>query len=103
VGGVPTLLHTKAISLVVDRTTITGNRGGNLGVRNFTDLDSLGGNCVRGGLLAMDVLRYAASAQHTWWGSPSGSLLGRTVSIGGSIDARYPLPSAPDYCATAGR
>lgn len=32
---------TKNLSLDVDRTTITGNRGANLGIRNFTKLDSL--------------------------------------------------------------
>ena len=32
---------TKAISVDVDSSTITGNRGGNLGIRNFTDLGSL--------------------------------------------------------------
>jgi len=32
---------TKNISLDVDRTRITGNRGGNLGIRNFTKLTSL--------------------------------------------------------------
>jgi len=32
---------TKNISLDVDRTRITGNRGGNLGIRNFTRLTSL--------------------------------------------------------------
>lgn len=32
---------TTAIDVDVDKTSITGNRGGNLGVRNFTKLDSL--------------------------------------------------------------
>jgi hypothetical protein len=134
---------TRLIDVDVDRTTITGNRGGNLGIRNFTALDtlrvkvqrsdlagsrslgsaiadlsaedlgrtttsvidlgggafgSLGGNCLHGGLLAADVIRYAVSAQRSWWGQPGGPGPIRTLELGGTLDARKPLATAPAYC-----
>lgn len=135
---------TRNLSLDVDRTTITGNRGGNLGIRNFTGLDALsvrvqrtdlagsssigssvadvavedlgttqrsvvdlgggalgssGGNCVRGGLLAMDVVRYRVTARHAWWGAPGGPGLLRTLVLLGLLDAGQPLAAKPDWCA----
>lgn len=136
--------RTKAITLDVARTTLTGNRGGNLGVRTYTPLDSLrvkvensdlarssslgssiadaafedggttrssvidlgggalgstGGNCFRGGLLAMNVLGYQVSARGNWWSRPGGPGVGRTSVIGGSLDARQPLGTAPRWCS----
>lgn len=131
------------VSATVTGSTITGNQGGNLGIRNFTALDRLsvrvqdtdlsnskgigsmvanvsveelgtttssvidlgggalgstGGNCLHGGLLAADVLRYAVSARGSWWGSPGGPGPLRTVVVDGSLDAGAPLGSAPARC-----
>lgn len=135
---------TKHLSLDVDRTTITGNEGANLGIRNFTglesldvrvqrsdlarsiglgssvadvaaedfgwtgtatfdlgggSLDSVGGNCVAAGALAMNIARYDVSARHLWWGRTGGPGLLSTVTIGGSLDATQPLTTAPSYCS----
>ncbi|MGH3474132.1 MAG: hypothetical protein ACRDOT_04380 [Aeromicrobium sp.] len=134
---------TKNLSLEVDRSTITGNRGGNLGIRNFTKLDSLsvkvqrsnlagsrsigsavadfsaedlgrtttsvidigggalasaGGNCLRGGLLAANIVRYRVSAKGNWWGRPGGPGPLRTFTLGGRLDTSQPLSTAPPYC-----
>lgn len=127
---------TKNLQLDVDRSTITGNSGGNLGVRNFTPLQRLrvtvrrsdlagsssrgssvadfaaedfggtrdavidvgGGNCLRGGLLAAEVVRYAVDARGNWWGRPSGPGPLRTLALGGSLDHREPLAAKPSHC-----
>lgn len=135
---------TTAISLDVARTSITGNRGGNLAIRNFTNLDSLkvkvadsdlarssslgstiadvafenlgstrssvidlgggalgstGGNCMRGGLLAADVIGYHVSARHDWWSTPGGPGLLRTFTLGGTLDTRDALGAVPSWCS----
>jgi hypothetical protein len=134
---------TRNISLDVDHSVLTGNRGGNLGIRNFTALDSLsvkvqhsdlagsgslgsavadlavedlgstatstidlgggplasaGGNCLRGGLLAADVVGYGVSARHDWWGQPGGAGPLRTLALGGWLDTTEPASSAPPWC-----
>ncbi len=134
---------TRNLSLDVDRTVVTGNRGGNLGIRNFTALDSLsvkvqrsdlagssslgssvadvavedlgttrrsvvdlgggplgsvGGNCLRGGLLAANVVGYAVWARGDWWGAPGGPGPLRTLALGGSLDAGAPLSEPPGWC-----
>lgn len=133
----------KNLTLDVAGTTITGNRGGNLAIRNFTALDeiavrvrdsdlagsssrgssvadfaaedigttktaaidlgggalgSTGGNCLRGGLLAANVVRYDVFAQHNWWGRPGGPGPLRTFALGGSLDAGSPASSEPAHC-----
>lgn len=131
---------TAEITATVDGSTITDNRGANIGVRNFTALDrlsvkmqhtdlsragglgsgiadfsaedlgttrthvidigggplgSVGQNCLVGGLLAADVLRYDVTARHNWWGRPGGPGLLRTLAIGGALDTGSPLSSSP--------
>ncbi len=134
---------TANISLDVDRTSITGNRGGNLGIRNFTGLrnlsikvqrsnlahspglgssladvtfenfgstgtsridlgggafGSLGGNCLRTGLLVMNVIRYAVVARKQWWGRAAGAEIRSTTVLGGSLDKSNPLATRPTWC-----
>jgi hypothetical protein len=134
---------TRNLSLDVDRSVITGNRGGNLGIRNFTGLDALsvrvqrtdlagstslgsavadlavedlgttwtstvdlgggplgstGGNCLRGGLLAADVVRCAVWARGSWWGAPGGPGLLRTLALGGTLDSGESLGQPPEWC-----
>ncbi|MEO6470232.1 MAG: hypothetical protein ABIR57_00305, partial [Aeromicrobium sp.] len=134
---------TKEIRVDVDNTVITGNRGGNLSVRNFTKLDllsikaqrsdlrgskglgssianfsaedlgqttrstvdigggalnSLGGNCLAGGLLAANVLRYDVTARQNWWGQKGGPGALRTSAMGGELDAANPLGTPPTGC-----
>ncbi|WP_050760870.1 hypothetical protein [Aeromicrobium marinum] len=131
------------IVVEVDNTQITGNRGGNLSVRNFTKLDelvvkvqrsnlagsssfgssiadvsiedfgrttrstidlgggalgSVGQNCVVGGLLAANVVRYKVAAKNTWWGRPGGPGLLRTLALGGLLNTGSALASAPAHC-----
>ncbi|KRA30910.1 MULTISPECIES: hypothetical protein [unclassified Nocardioides] len=131
---------TTEITATVDGSTITDNRGANIGVRNFTALEklsvkvqrtdlsragglgsgiadfsaenlgttrahvidigggplgSVGQNCLVGGLLAADVLRYDVSARHNWWGRPGGPGLLRTLSLGGVLDTSAALASTP--------
>ncbi len=133
---------TANIEVDVARTTITGNRGGNVGIRNFTALDRLrikvedsdlagsdslgsaiadvsaetlapvgssvidlgggalgsaGGNCVRGGLFAVDVVGFDVAMQRAWWGQPGGPGPLRTLVLG-SLDTADPLDSKPAYC-----
>ena len=134
---------TTEVALDVSDSTITGNRGGNLGVRNFTKLDRLrvkvqrtnlsgskgfgssianfaaedlgsttssvidlgggeldsgGANCIVGGLLQANVVRFAVTARGNWWGRPTGPGLARTLALGGRLDAGSPLASAPESC-----
>jgi hypothetical protein len=134
---------TTEVSLDVSDSTITGNQGANLGVRNFTrldrmkvkvqrtnlsdskgigsgfadvsaedlgstsasaidlgggSLDSEGANCIVGGLLQADVVRYAVAAGGNWWGRPTGPGLARTLALGGRLDAGSPLAAAPESC-----
>lgn len=136
---------TKNIMLDVSDSVITGNKGPNLGIRNFTELEnitvkiartdlggsestsgsgasgvlaedlgnttrsvidlgggalgSVGGNCLTGGAMAADVVRYAVVARHNWWGQPGGPGPLRTLTLGGSLDAGDPLATAPRYCS----
>jgi hypothetical protein len=134
---------TSSIRVEIDRSEITGNRGANLGVRNFTDLrrlsvriqntdlsDSLGvgsgvanvvfedqgttansaidlgggalgsagNNCLTGGALAAEALRYSVVAKHNWWGSPGSPAAGRTLAVGASLDYDPALTSPPRSC-----
>ncbi|MCX6399673.1 MAG: hypothetical protein NTX33_07075 [Propionibacteriales bacterium] len=137
---------TTEITATIDDSTITDNRGSNIGVRNFTALDklsvrvqrtdisragsigsgvadfsaedlgstkshvidigggplgSVGHNCLVGGLLAADVVRYDVSARHNWWGQPNGPGLLRTLALGGVLDTTSPVTSSP--CADQSR
>lgn len=134
---------TTEVSADISDSTITGNQGSNLGIRNFTKLDQLkvrvqrtnlsdskglgsgiadvsaedlgstasavidlgrgplgsaGENCVLGGTLQVDVVRYRVTARANWWGRPTGPGLGRTMALAGSLDASRPLASAPKSC-----
>jgi len=134
---------TTEVSADVRDSVITGNRGGNVGIRNFTrlgtlrfrmertdlqrsrslgssvadfaaedvgttarhiidigggGLDSVGENCLRGGLLAADVVRYRVSARRNWWGQAGGPAPLRTLVVLGALDARQPLAVAPRAC-----
>lgn len=136
---------TTEVSLDLADSTITGNQGANLGVRNFTKLDRLkvkvertnlsdskgvgsgiadfsaedlgsttsadidlgrgalgssGENCIVGGTLQADVVRYRVAARANWWGQPGGPQLGRTVALLGSFDTGDALPSAPEACSS---
>lgn len=131
---------TSAIEVDVEGSEITGNRGANLGVRNFTELGSLsvrvqdtdlsdsrglgsgvanvavedlgstgssivdlgggplgsrGGNCLAGGSLAADVVRYDVRAERNWWGTPGGPGPGRTLAAGGTLDHEPALGASP--------
>jgi len=133
---------TASIEVDVARTRITGNRGGNLGIRNFTDLDRLrvkvqqsdlagseslgsaiadvaaetlapvgssvidlgggalgstGGNCVRGGLFAVDVVGFDVALRRAWWGAASGPGPLRTLVLG-TLDTADWLETEPEYC-----
>jgi len=134
---------TTELTAEISDTTITGNRGGNLGVRNFTRLDRLslkversnlqrstslgsgiadfsaedlgatgqatidlgggelgseGNNCMVGGLLAAQVVRYRVAAQHNWWGRAGGPGLLRTNVLLGGLATQSPLTEAPRHC-----
>ena len=133
----------KALSLVVSDSTITGNRSGNLRLAAINDVErfdvkvertdlgdsrgtgsspanltvenlgntarhtidlgggalgSAGGNCLDGGNLAALILRYDVVARANWWGTAGGPGPGRTVAVGGTLDAAGPLASAPAGC-----
>jgi hypothetical protein len=135
---------TTEVSADVSDSTITGNQGSNLGIRNFTRLDrlkvkvertnlsdskglgsgiadvsaedfgstassmidlgrgpleSVGENCIVGGTLQADVVRYRVTARANWWGQPTGPALGGTLVVGGRLDTDAPLASAPEPCA----
>jgi hypothetical protein len=134
---------TTEVSADIADSTITGNRGSNLGIRNFTKLDRLkvkvqrtnlsdskgvgsgianvsaedlgsttsavidlgrgslgsaGENCIVGGNLQADVVRYRVAARANWWGQPTGPAFGKTIALAGSLDASSPLASAPESC-----
>jgi len=134
---------TTEVTADISDSTITGNRGANLGIRNFTKLDRLrvkvqrtnlsdskgvgsgladvsaedlgsttshvidlglgtlgsaGQNCIVGGSLQADVVRFRVSARANWWGQPGEPGLGRTLAIGGSLDTSRALESAPESC-----
>jgi hypothetical protein len=134
---------TTEVSADISDSTITGNQGSNLGIRNFTKLDRLkvkvqrtdlsdskglgsgfadvsaedlgsttsaaidlgrgtldsaGENCIVGGNLQADVVRYRVTARANWWGRPNGPALGKTIVLAGSLDASSPLASAPEAC-----
>jgi len=79
---------------------ITGNRvtqhalidlgGGPLG--------SAGRNCLDGGALSADVVRYDVSARASWWGQASGPAPLQTLVVGGTLGAAAPLSNRPEWC-----
>jgi hypothetical protein len=134
---------TTEVSADIADSAITGNRGSNLGIRNFTKLDRLkvkvertnlsdskgvgsgladfsaedlgsttsaaidlgrgslgsaGENCIVGGNLQADVVRYRVTARANWWGRPTGPAFGKTIALAGSLDTSSPLASAPESC-----
>lgn len=79
---------TKNISLDVDRTTITGNEGANLAIRNFTGLESLDvrvqrSDLARSGALGSSVADFSAE-DFGWTGSATIDLGGTLGSGGGN-------------------
>ncbi len=134
---------TTEVSADISDSTVTGNQGANLGIRNFTkldrlkvkvqrtnlsdstgigsgiadvsaedlgstttsvidlgrgSLDSAGQNCIVGGNLQADVVRYRVTARANWWDQPGGPQLGRTIVLAGSLDTSSPLAAAPESC-----
>ncbi len=134
---------TTEVSADVRDSVIAGNRGGNVGIRNFTRLGTLrfrmertdlqrskslgsgvadfsaedvgttarhtidigggglastGENCLRGGLLAANVVRYRVSARRNWWGRAGGPGPLRTLVVLGALDTGEPLDAAPRAC-----
>ncbi len=61
-------------------------------------LGSAGGNCLDGGSLAALLVGYSVSAQRSWWGTPGGPALGRTVAAGATLDTSNALDAAPRGC-----
>lgn len=87
---------TKNISLDVDRATIAGNRGGNVGIRNFTALENLsvkvqhsdlaGSSSIGSSVanLAVEDLGSTEAGAVDFGGGTLGSLGGNCVGVGGS-------------------
>jgi hypothetical protein len=99
------------LAVRVEGSNLSDSRGIGSGVANFAaenlgttvesaidlgggTLGSAGGNCIEGGILAADVVRYDVSAEDNWWGSPSGAAPGRVLALGGELDIA-PFRSAP--------
>jgi hypothetical protein len=61
-------------------------------------LGSEGHNCLDGGALSADVVRYDVSARANWWGQSSGPAPLQTLVVGGTLDATAPLSNRPDGC-----
>jgi hypothetical protein len=61
-------------------------------------LGSAGGNCLDGGTLSAALIGYDVSARNAWWGDAAGPGLGRTVAVGGTLDAGAPLAAKPSSC-----
>jgi hypothetical protein len=59
-------------------------------------LGSPGGNCFYGGQpLTGELIGYAASAKHDWWGQAGGPTAGQLLSVGDGLSSRDPLSRAP--------
>jgi len=99
----------------VQRTSLSDSRGAGSSPANVTvedlgttrdavidlgggPLRSDGGNCLGGGALAALLVGYDVHARGNWWGAPGGPGLGRTVAVGGALDAGAPLSAAPAGC-----
>jgi hypothetical protein len=61
-------------------------------------LGSAGQNCIAGGVLAANLVSYDVSAEHNWWGSPNGLAPGRSLAVGGTLDAQPFLSAPPPSC-----
>jgi hypothetical protein len=61
-------------------------------------LGSAGGNCIAGGPLAVSQLAYDVSAEGNWWGAPGPPAPGRTLAVGGTLDAEPALSAPPPSC-----
>lgn len=64
-------------------------------------LGSKGRNCIFGGAIYdFETKGYNVSAQHNWWGAPSGPVSGKVVaSNGGSVDDANWLTQSPAACS----
>lgn len=103
------------LSAKIERTDLSDSRGIGSGFANVAvedlgntgsavidlgggPLGSGGGNCITGGLVAADVIRYDVAAEDNWWGTPAGPGIGRTVIVGGGLDSSPTLPTRPAHC-----
>jgi hypothetical protein len=85
---------TTAVRLDVDNTTITGNRGGNLGIRNFTALDALEVKVQRSNLQGTTGLGSSIAAVAA---EDLGSTTSASIDLGGG-----PLGGAGQNCIGGG-
>jgi Right handed beta helix region len=105
----------RQLEVSVERTDLSNSHGIGSTVANFTAeelgstarstidlgggaLGSSGGNCLGGGVLAAAVIGYDVTARGDWWGRPGGPGPGRTAAVGGTLDSRSALESAPAGC-----
>ncbi|MTD46262.1 hypothetical protein GKE82_18720 [Conexibacter sp. W3-3-2] len=103
------------LALKVQDSDLSGNRGAtsspanvvaeDLGTTGRATIDlgggplgSTGGVCLGGGPLDVALVRYDVHLRHAWWGRRGGPAPGRTLAVGGRLDARQPLDAAPAHC-----
>jgi hypothetical protein len=62
-------------------------------------LGSKGRNCIfNGAIYDLETTGFNVSAEHDWWGSPSGPVPGKVIATDGSIDYTNWLTHAPAAC-----
>jgi hypothetical protein len=103
------------LKVKVQRTNLSDSKGLGSGIAGFSaedlgsttaavidvgrgSLGSAGENCIVGGTLQADVVRYRVTARANWWGQAGGPQLGRTLVVAGSLDTAEPLAAAPAIC-----
>lgn len=108
------LTELERLEVEVERTDLSDSRGTGSGAANVAleelgatgrsvidlgggALGSAGGNCIEGGQLAADLIRYDAVAEGNWWG-PLGPVPGRVLTAGASLDADPRLQTRPASC-----
>jgi hypothetical protein len=113
--GVRNFTKLRRLEVKIERTNMSDSKGVGSGLANFSaedlgsttsaaidlgngPLGSNGKNCIAGGRLQADVVRYNASARRNWWGRVGGPALGKTVVLLGRLDATKPLSAAPGSC-----
>jgi len=106
----------ESLKLGMERVDLSNSHGAGTAPANFTaqdrgttsraiidlgggPLESLGGACLGGGPLAVDLVGYDAYAQHAWWGQPGGPSPERVHTVDGTLDASQPLAAPPSMCA----
>lgn len=105
----------RELTVKVERTNLSGSRGQGSGRANVTvqelgtteravidlgggPLGSGGGNCLRGGALAADVIGHDVFARFNWWGGESGPGPGRTIAAEGALIADPALNRGAPSC-----